>query len=83
MQDRTNKNIIVINSSNLNPSDIPKEIFNAFGNEIYFYPNRVPEFLNLPKPENVTDLYRRYTGTSSISRAINMRSIKKDLERSR
>ena len=83
MQDKTNKNVVVVNSSNLNPVEFPREIFNVYGNEIYCYPNRFSNFIHFSKPEDVTDLYRRYTGTSSISKSINLRSIKKDLERSR
>lgn len=35
------------------------------------------------KPQDITDLYRRYTGSSSISRSISLRSVKRDIDRSR
>lgn len=50
MNDQSHKNVIIVNNSNLNQNELPKEVFDYNGNEIYFYPYPFQNYRYVEKP---------------------------------
>jgi hypothetical protein len=63
----------------IRPEFVKKKIFNVYGNEIYFYPNKHDDYGHLSNINNIINLYKSYNGEEPINKKIILRSIKKDL----
>lgn len=77
------KNMIVVNSTDINEKEIPKQISNRNNNEIYFYPNYVPAYDHLLNADTVINTFKKKSGINNnnnqSSTGFQLRSIKKDL----
>lgn len=77
------KNMIVVNSTDINEREIPKQINNRNNNEIYFYPNYIPAYDHLLNADAVINTFKKKSGMDNnrnqSSPGLQLRSIKKDL----
>lgn len=79
------KNMIVVNSTDINEREIPKQISNRNNNEIYFYPNYIPTYDHFLTADTVINTFKNKSGmnnnnnSNQSSTGLQLRSIKKDL----
>jgi hypothetical protein len=59
MLEKSNKNVIIINSSSLKPQDLPRELFDTTNNKLLVYPKQLNKLEFKTTPESVTEYYQK------------------------